>query len=50
VIQKVFPFSLQVSVVNSAAISGNVTQTANNGTIFYNVAALSDPIAQGAIT
>lgn len=41
---------VRTSVVNSAAISGNVTQTANNATIFYNVARLNRPIAQGAIT
>jgi hypothetical protein len=41
---------IKVSVVNSAAVTGNVTQTANNGTIFYNVAALDRSFAQGAIT
>lgn len=42
--------SVTVSVVNSAAISGTVTATYNNATIFYNVAALFQPFAQGAIT
>lgn len=39
-----------VSVANSAAVSGNVTLTYNNAVIFYNVAALNVPFAQGAIT
>jgi hypothetical protein len=39
-----------VSVVNSAAISGTVTLTYNNATIFYNVAHLNRAFAQGAIT
>lgn len=38
------------SVVNSAAIAGNVTQTANDATIFYNIVTMNRPIAQGAIT
>ena len=38
------------SVANSAAIAGTVTQTANNATIFYNIATLNRPFAQGAIT
>jgi hypothetical protein len=38
------------SVANSAAVSGNLTQTANNGTIFYNIAAVNRAFAQGAIT
>lgn len=41
---------VRVSVVNSAAIAGTVTQTNNNATIFYNIAALDRPFAQGAIT
>jgi hypothetical protein len=41
---------IRVSVVNSAAIAGNVTQTANNATIFYNTVVMDRPIAQGAIT
>lgn len=39
-----------LSVANSAAPSGNITFTFNNATIFYNVAAIQNPIAQGAIT
>lgn len=39
-----------VSVVNSAAVTGSITCTYNNGTIFYNVALLNRPFAQGAIT
>lgn len=38
------------SVVNSAAIAGNVTQTANDATIFYNLVTLNRAVAQGAIT
>lgn len=38
------------TVVNSAAINGTVTQTANDGTIFYNVVTLNRAFAQGAIT
>lgn len=34
----------------TAAISGSVTGTYNNATIFYNVAVLNRPFAQGAIT
>lgn len=41
---------LTVSVVNSAAVTGNVTCTYNNATIFYNVAQLNRAFAQGAIT
>lgn len=41
---------VQVDVANSAAISGNVTQTANNATIFYNIANMDRMFAQGAIT
>jgi hypothetical protein len=41
---------LWVSVVNSAAVTGNVTQTANNGTIFYNVLNMNRAFAQGQIT
>lgn len=39
-----------VNVANSAAVTGNVTQTANNATIFYNVVQLDRPFVQGAIT
>lgn len=39
-----------VSVVNSAAVTGNVTATYNNGTIFYNVVQMNRIFAQGAIT
>lgn len=38
------------SVVNSADIAGNVTQTNNNATIYYNVVNLNRTFAQGAIT
>lgn len=38
------------SVVNSAAIAGNVTQTANDAATFYNLVTLNRAVAQGAIT
>lgn len=41
---------ITVSVVNSAAVTGNITATYNNGTIFYNVCQLNRSFAQGAIT
>jgi hypothetical protein len=41
---------VRVTVNNSAAIAGNVTLTYNNAVIFYNVANLNRPFAQGAIT
>lgn len=39
-----------VSVANSAAVTGNVTATFNNATIFYNILAMNRPMAQGPIT
>lgn len=36
-----------VTVVNSAAVTGNVTATYNNAVIFYNVAEVNRPMAQG---
>lgn len=42
--------TVTVSVANSAAVTGSVTATYNNATIFYNVAHLMRPFAQGAIT
>ncbi len=39
-----------VSAANTAAVTGNVTFTYNNATIFYNVALLNRCFAQGAIT
>jgi hypothetical protein len=42
--------TIQVSVVNSAQVSGNVTATYNNATIFYNVLSMNRAFAQGAIT
>lgn len=41
---------ITVSVVNSAQVSGNVTATYNNATIFYNVLEMNRAFAQGAIT
>lgn len=42
--------TVTVSVANSAAVSGTITATYNNATIFYNVAHLNRSFAQGAIT
>jgi hypothetical protein len=39
-----------VTVVNSAAVTGNVTATYNNATIFYNVVEMNRVMAQGPIT
>lgn len=39
-----------LSADTTAAVSGTVTATYNNATIFYNVAHLNQPFAQGAIT
>jgi hypothetical protein len=41
---------LTLSVANSANVSGNVTATYNNATIFYNVLSMNRAFAQGAIT
>jgi hypothetical protein len=41
---------IDVTVANSATVTGNVTITYNNATIFYNVATLNRSFAQGAIT
>jgi hypothetical protein len=42
--------TITASVANSATVTGTVTGTYNNATIFYNVAKLNRPFAQGAIT
>lgn len=42
--------TVTMSAVSTAAISGSVTATYNNATIFYNVAYVNRPFAQGAIT
>lgn len=42
--------TITASVVNSAAVTGNVTITYNNATIFYNVVHMNRVFAQGAIT
>lgn len=39
-----------MSVASTAAISGTVTATYNNATIFYNIAHINRPFQQGAIT
>lgn len=41
---------ITVSIVNTAAVTGNVTQTNNNATIFYNTVHMDRAFAQGAIT
>lgn len=42
--------TITLSAATTAAVTGTVTATYNNGTVFYNVAQLSRPFAQGAIT
>lgn len=42
--------TVTMSVASTAVISGTVTATYNNATIFYNVAHLNRPFSQGAIT
>jgi hypothetical protein len=39
-----------LSVATTAAVAGTVTGTYNNATVFYNVAHINRPFAQGAIT
>ena len=39
-----------LSAATTAAVTGSVTATYNNGTVYYNVAYLNRPSAQGAIT
>jgi hypothetical protein len=39
-----------LSAATTAIVNGNVTGTYNNATVFYNVAHLNRPFAQGAIT
>lgn len=39
-----------LSANNTAAVTGSVTGTYNNATVFYNVAHVNRPFAQGAIT
>lgn len=39
-----------LSLATSAAVAGSVTATYNNAAVFYNVAHLNRPFAQGAIT
>lgn len=39
-----------LSAATTAAVAGTVTATYNNATVFYNVAHLNRPFAQGAIT
>lgn len=39
-----------LSVATTAAVAGTVTATYNNATIYYNVAHINRPFAQGAIT
>lgn len=39
-----------LSAATTAAVAGTVTATYNNGTVFFNVAHIDRPLAQGAIT
>lgn len=39
-----------LSLATTAVVNGTVTGTYNNGTVFYNVAHINRPFAQGAIT
>lgn len=41
---------ITLSAATTAAVNGSVTATYNNATVFYNVAHVNNPIAQGAIT
>ena len=52
VVSDIDPSGTQVtlSVATTAAVNGTVTATYNNATIFYNVAHINRPFAQGAIT
>lgn len=52
IVTSIAPGGRQVtlSVATTAAVNGTVTATYNNATIFYNVAYLNRPFAQGAIT
>jgi len=42
--------TVTMSAASTASIAGTVTATYNNATIFYNVAHINNPFAQGAIT
>jgi hypothetical protein len=42
--------TVTMSAASTAAISGSITATYNNATVFYNVAHINRPFAQGAIT
>lgn len=42
--------TVTLSLALNAAASGNVTGTYNNATVFYNIAHINRPVAQGAIT
>jgi len=52
IVSDIDPSGTQVtlSVATTAAVNGTVTATYNNATIFYNVAHINRPFAQGAIT
>ena len=41
--------TVTLSVATTAAVTGTVTATYNNATVFYNVAHLNRPFAQGQI-
>jgi hypothetical protein len=52
IVSDIDPSGTQVtlSVATTAAVNGTVTATYNNATIFYNIAHINRPFAQGAIT
>jgi hypothetical protein len=52
VVTDIDPSGTQVllSAATTAAVNGTVTGTYNNGTVFYNVAHIDRPLAQGQIT
>jgi len=50
IIAEVFPDRVRATIVNSAAVTGNVTMTNNNATIFYNLVSIDEAFSQGAIT
>ena len=41
--------TIGVSVVNSAAVTGNITGTYNDGTIYYNICEMNRPFQQGQV-
>jgi hypothetical protein len=50
IVSAVYPDRVTVTVVNSATVTGNVTMTNNNATIFYNTVHVNRLMLQGPIT